>query len=1200
MLTLLSLVGAAQAQGPCGDHGVFSAGVGTLTCTYSSAGEDTFTPPAGVSAVAVVAVGGHGGASGVTPGIAPLPGGAGASVQASLVSIPPVLYVEVAADGAAGEDVDAPGDICIGGQGGAGDGGRGGDSKACGTTTTIEVSAGGGGGGGSSAVRTNPAASGATADPADPRLVVAGGGGGGAGPGESGNYPAGAGGDAGHAEVMGAGDGGRSGCYPLDDQVPGEPGGLGGVGSGGGAGAPGSVDPHECDGTGVPGGAGTPTLGGAGASTTASVAPRAGGGAGGGGGGYVGGGGGSANDNEEGGGGGGGGGSSFGPAGVTIGVAQDAPTVVISWIDVTPPTTTIDSGPTGFTNDPTPTFTFHADEAGSTFECKIDAAQFAPCGSTSTFTAASLGEGQHTFTVRATDQASNADPTPPSRTFTVDTIGPTTTIDSGPTGFTNDPTPTFTFHASEGGSTFDCKVDAAQFAPCGSTSTFTAASLGDGQHTFTVRATDQATNPDPNPASRTFTVDTMGPTTTIDTGPTGFTNDPTPTFTYHASEAGSTFDCKVDAAQFAPCGSTSTFTAASLGDGQHTFTVRATDQATNPDPSPASRTFTVDTIGPTTTIDSGPPTFTNDPTPTFTFHASEAGSTFDCKIDAAQFAPCGSTTTFTAASLGDGQHTFTVRATDQATNPDPSPASRTFTVDTTAPTTTIDSGPTGFTNDPTPTFTFHASEAGSTFECKIDATQFAPCGSTTTFTAASLGDGQHTFTVRATDQAANPDPTPASRTFTVDTIAPDTTIDSGPTGVTNDATPTFAFTASESGSTFACRVDDATAKPCDSPLTTATLSDGEHVFHVVATDRAGNADPTDATRAFTVDTAPPETTITSGPTGRTADAEPTFAFASSEAASTFECRIDDGAFQRCVSPLSTPTLPDGDHSVSVRATDAAANVDPTPATRAFTVDTTPPDTMITSGPDGDTVQRRPVFTFASTEAGSTFACRIDSGPAASCTTPLTTPELSFGHHTFAVQATDIVGHTDPVAATRSFTVKLSQPGCPLIVDQLIGSPRKDIIDGAKLRSDVIFGLAGNDVLRGQGGRDCLFGGDGNDRLYGGRGLDRLFGGAGDDELYGEGAAGDRLNGAEAREGDGGDELDGGPGDDRLVDHRGSATLFGGSGDDRIDARDDSARDRRVPDRISCGTGSDTVLADVNDKVAKDCEHVTRRPAPHGR
>ena len=66
-------------------------------------------------------------------------------------------------------------------------------------------------------------------------------------------------------------------------------------------------------------------------------------------------------------------------------------------------------------------------------------------------------------------------------------------------------------------------------------------------------------------------------------------------------------------------------------------------------------------------------------------------------------------------------------------------------------------------------------------ECSLDGAPFAACTSPQSYT--SLDEGAHTFEVRAIDQAANPDPSPASYAWTVDTVAPDTpTIDSSTSG----------------------------------------------------------------------------------------------------------------------------------------------------------------------------------------------------------------------------------------------------------------------------------------------------------------------------------------------------------------------------------------------------------------------------------
>ncbi len=86
--------------------------------------------------------------------------------------------------------------------------------------------------------------------------------------------------------------------------------------------------------------------------------------------------------------------------------------------------------------------------------------------------------------------------------------------------------------------------------------------------------------------------------------------------------------------------------------------------------------------------------------------------------------------------------------------------------DTTPPETTIDSGPSGTTGSTSAVFAFSANEA-STFACRLDGAAFTPCGSPISYSGLALGT--HTFDVRATDLAGNPDSTPAARQWTVST-----------------------------------------------------------------------------------------------------------------------------------------------------------------------------------------------------------------------------------------------------------------------------------------------------------------------------------------------------------------------------------------------------------------------------------------------
>ncbi len=67
-------------------------------------------------------------------------------------------------------------------------------------------------------------------------------------------------------------------------------------------------------------------------------------------------------------------------------------------------------------------------------------------------------------------------------------------------------------------------------------------------------------------------------------------------------------------------------------------------------------------------------------------------------------------------------------------------------------------------------FTFNSSKPGSTFECRLDGGAYAACDSPKNYTG--LSNGSHTFYVRAIDAAGNPDPTPASYTWEIDTPAP--------------------------------------------------------------------------------------------------------------------------------------------------------------------------------------------------------------------------------------------------------------------------------------------------------------------------------------------------------------------------------------------------------------------------------------------
>jgi hypothetical protein len=84
------------------------------------------------------------------------------------------------------------------------------------------------------------------------------------------------------------------------------------------------------------------------------------------------------------------------------------------------------------------------------------------------------------------------------------------------------------------------------------------------------------------------------------------------------------------------------------------------------------------------------------------------------------------------------------------------------------------------------------------------------------------------------------------------------------------------------------------------------------------------------------DTTVPDTQITAGPKQKTTKHKASFGFSSSEPGSTFECSVDDATFTLCTAPLELK-VEKGKHGFEVRATDAAGNVDPTPASQSWKV-----------------------------------------------------------------------------------------------------------------------------------------------------------------------------------------------------------------------------------------------------------------------
>jgi hypothetical protein len=85
-----------------------------------------------------------------------------------------------------------------------------------------------------------------------------------------------------------------------------------------------------------------------------------------------------------------------------------------------------------------------------------------------------------------------------------------------------------------------------------------------------------------------------------------------------------------------------------------------------------------------------------------------------------------------------------------------------------------------------------------------------------------------------------------------DITPPSTKLGAHPPKSTRKRTARFTFSSNESGSDFQCKLDRKPFRPCASPQSYKKLKPGKHLFKVLATDAAGNADQSPASFGWKV------------------------------------------------------------------------------------------------------------------------------------------------------------------------------------------------------------------------------------------------------------------------------------------------------------------------------------------------------------
>ena len=263
--------------------------------------------------------------------------------------------------------------------------------------------------------------------------------------------------------------------------------------------------------------------------------------------------------------------------------------------------------------------------------------------------------------------------------------------------------------------------------------------------------------------------------------------------------------------------------------------------------------------------------------------------------------------------LADGVHTITCHWVDGAGNPGPD-TTYTFTVDTHAPGAITVTGPSGPTNDNTPEYAINGGGEPVTYQCSIDGGPFLPVPAA--YVVATLADGTHTIVCHATDGAGNTGPN-TTVTVNVDTHAPGAVTMTGPSGATNDNTPTYILTGGEAGATYQCKVDGGSYANVTATYTTSALSDGTHTISCRAVDAAGNTGAA-TSKTVNVDTAAPGAISVTGPSGLTNNTNPSYVLAGATGGDTYQCKVDAGSYSAATSPFA-PSLGEGAHTITCRA-----------------------------------------------------------------------------------------------------------------------------------------------------------------------------------------------------------------------------------------------------------------------------------------
>lgn len=330
----------------------------------------------------------------------------------------------------------------------------------------------------------------------------------------------------------------------------------------------------------------------------------------------------------------------------------------------------------------------------------------------------------------------------------------------------------------------------------------------------------------------------------------------------------------------------------------------------------------------------------------------------------------------------------------------------------------------------------------------------------------------------ATDNAGNTSGLSNVVTVNIDKTLPSGTISSPPDGSLFKGTVTVDADALDGSGSGVDKVEfyhnispitlfgtDTTA-PYSADWSTTAADDGNHALYIRVSDMAGNVSSDIGGPVITIDNTAPTTTIGTVTDGNSAVVS-SGGFTKSDSISIpfttddgivgsgvtgSECQLDSDPYSpSCTSPFTTGGLSDGSHTVNIRSTDAAGNVEST-ATFTWNVDTIAPtitvDTLTTNNTSpglSGTIDDDDA-TISLTVDGNTYGDAYTNGDGTwSLDAGTIDPALSDGTYDVSVSATDAAGNVGNDTTTDELIIDTIDP--TVTVDSLLTNDNTPTLTG---------------------------------------------------------------------------------------------------------------------------------------------------------